>query len=93
MKLNTSLVLAAAATTLLATAAHADGIAQPPSGSEEHRAVYQGTDAQGRIVQLTIADIGVPTLVRIVPEPDRVRHPEVHWSAQIGTGQASSLEH
>jgi hypothetical protein len=93
MKPNSSLLVAAVAASLVATVAQADGIAQAPSDTVAHRAVYQGTDAQGRVVQLTIADIGVPTLVRIVPEPNHTRSPELHWSSQIGTGQASSLEH
>jgi hypothetical protein len=94
VKLNTLFVAAAVASAfLVGTSAYADGTVQPPSDSASGRAVYQGTDRLGRVVQLTINDIGVPTLVRISPASDSARYPELHWSSQIGTGQAASLEH
>jgi hypothetical protein len=92
MKGNTVLVLSAAAWLLSGVvAAQADTAATAPDSRGQ--AVYQGQDVQGRIVQLTIADVGVPKLVRVSPAADQVRYPELPWSSRIGTGKAASLEH
>jgi hypothetical protein len=81
-------------TALLASpGAYAADEAQNKDDSSPGRALYQGTDPQGRIVQLTIADIGVPKFVRIPADPSHARSPELHWSAKIGTGNAAALEH
>jgi hypothetical protein len=90
MKRNTVLVLSAAAWMLLsAVGSQADTVSTAPDSRAQ--AVYQGQDAQGRIVQLTIADIGVPKLVRVTPAADQVRYPELPWTSRIGTGKAASL--
>jgi hypothetical protein len=78
---------------LASTAAYAGDEAQNKDDSSPGRALYQGTDPRGRIVQLSIADIGVPKFVRIPADPSHARSPELHWSAKIGTGTAASLEH
>jgi major membrane immunogen (membrane-anchored lipoprotein) len=91
MKRNTVLVLSAAAMLLSAVGSQADTASTAPDSRGQ--AVYQGQDAQGRIVQLTIADIGVPKLVRVTPAADQVRYPELPWTSRIGTGKAASLEH
>jgi hypothetical protein len=74
-------------------AAQAADRTQEKTDSPQGRALYRGTDPTGRIVQLSVADIGVPEYVRISTDASHARSPELHWSAKFGTGNAASLEH
>lgn len=67
------------------TAYAQDGKAQ---GSEV-RTVYQGLDAQGRIVKVTVTSPEGNPVVAV----GKPASPEVHWTAHIGSGNAASLPH
>jgi hypothetical protein len=84
-------VLSAASSLLLGAVAQAQDAA-PPRQAAGAKVVYEGTDAQGRVVRLTIPDVGVETLARVSQDASRPRYPELHWTARIGTGSAASLE-
>jgi hypothetical protein len=78
------------ASLLLATVAHAE---DPSRFAEENagKAVYEGLDARGEIVRLTVSDARVETFERV--SPPKVRHyPEPHWTSRIGTGAAAESE-
>jgi hypothetical protein len=84
-------VLSAASSLLLGAVAQAQDAA-PPRQAAVAKVVYEGTDAQGRVVRLTIPGVSVETLVRVSQDTGRPHYPELHWSARIGTGTAASLE-
>jgi hypothetical protein len=61
--------------------------AQP--GATEVKTIYQGLDAQGRIVKVTVTrPEGAPAVVVTAPSP-----PTLHWTASIGSGTAASIPH
>jgi hypothetical protein len=91
MQARKLLLLPAAASLLLGAIAHADDASRSTDGNAS-KAVYEGEDAQGRVVRLTISDISVETFNRVSP-PKAVRYPEPHWSSRIGTGTAADSEH
>jgi hypothetical protein len=62
-----------------------------PSESTTDKVVYEGTDTQGRIVHLTIPNLGIATLVQVAPVTQH--YPRLHWTASIGSGGAGELEH
>jgi hypothetical protein len=83
-------MLSTAATFLLATLAHAEDGSHSAKGNPG-KAVYEGLDAQGRVVRLTVSDARVETFERV--SPPKVRHyPEPHWTSRIGTGTAAQFE-
>jgi hypothetical protein len=83
-------MLSTAASLLLATVAHAEESSRSAEGNAG-KAVYEGLDAQGRIVRLTVSDARVETFERV--SPAKVRHfPEPHWTSRIGTGTAAEVE-
>jgi hypothetical protein len=82
-------MLSTAASLVLATVAHA---ADTSRSAEKNagKAVYEGLDAQGRIVRLTVSDARVETFERV--SPPKVRHyPQPHWTSRIGTGTATEV--
>ncbi len=55
----------------------------------EVRTIYQGLDAQGRIVKVTVTSReGNPVVTTATPPS-----PELHWTARIGSGTAASIPH
>jgi hypothetical protein len=84
------MILSAAASFALGAVAQAD-VASNSTEVAAAKAVYEGKDSQGRIVQLTVSDPNVATFTR-VPAVNP-HYPQLHWSARIGTGTAASLEH
>jgi hypothetical protein len=90
MQATKMFMLSTAASLLLATVAHAQDTNRSAQGNAG-KAVYEGLDAQGRIVRLTVADARVETFERV--SPPKVRHyPEAHWTSRIGTGTAANFE-
>jgi hypothetical protein len=84
-------ILSAASSLLLGAVAHAEDSTRT-NQTVGAKAEYEGTDAQGRIVRLTIPDISVATLARVSPDANHPHHAELHWTARIGTGTAASFE-
>jgi hypothetical protein len=81
-------ILALSVTTLaFAGTVHAqDG--QPSKGAEV-KTVYEGLDAQGRVVKVTVTSpSGTPAIAVAAPSS-----PALHWTAHIGAGNAASLPH
>lgn len=75
---------------LILAAAHAEDPSQVAAGNAG-KAVYEGLNAQGEIVRLTVSDARVETFERV--SPPKVRHyPEPHWTSRIGTGTGAELE-
>jgi hypothetical protein len=91
MKATKLFVLSVASSLLLGAVAQAQDAA-PPAQVTVAKVVYEGTDAQGRVVRLTIPNVSVATFVRVSQDPNRPRYPGLHWTSQIGTGSAASLE-
>jgi len=59
------------------------------SKGSEVTTVYQGLDAQGRIVKVTVTNReGTPVVTTATPSS-----PELHWTAHIGSGTAASIPH
>jgi hypothetical protein len=84
-------MLSAASSLLLGAVAHAEDSTRT-NRTVDVKAEYEGTDAQGRSVRLTIPDIGVATLVWVSPDANHPHRAELHWTARIGTGTAASFE-
>lgn len=59
-----------------------------PKGSEV-RTIYQGLDAQGRLVKVTVTSGQGNPVVTTATVPS----PELHWTAHIGSGNAASIRH
>jgi hypothetical protein len=89
MKIPRMSAPAALAALLLSGIAHASD-APDSSASTIDKVVYEGTDTQGRIVHLTIPDLGVGTLIQVSPVTQH--YPQLHWTASIGSGSAGELE-
>jgi hypothetical protein len=82
-------MLSTAAGLLLAAVAHAEDSSRSAEGNAG-KAVYEGLDAQGRVVRLTVSDARVEIFERV--SPSKVRHyAEPHWSSRIGTGTAAEV--
>jgi hypothetical protein len=79
----------AAAAGLLGAIAHAD---EPNTQIDKERStvVYKGIDTQGRLVCLTVPNVGVQFFERAPAAPKRF--PEPHWTSRIGTGEAAAYE-
>lgn len=53
------------------------------------KTVYEGLDAQGRIIKVTVTSPeGAPSVAITAPST-----PALHWTAHIGSGNAASLPH
>jgi hypothetical protein len=90
MKTPRMLAVAALAPLLLSAIAYAAD-ALNPSESTTDKVVYEGTDTHGRIVHLTVPNLGVATLIQVSPVTQH--YPQLHWTASIGSGSAGELEH
>ncbi|HEX4675247.1 MAG TPA: hypothetical protein VH209_07950 [Steroidobacteraceae bacterium] len=87
---TTTRFLAAAFTALAVSgAAYADGaLPQTPASA---RTIYEGVDAQGQIVRVTISN---PTSAQSVVVSSRAQqYPELNWTAHIGSGTAATIAH
>jgi hypothetical protein len=81
------LTLPIAALALSGGVAHAQ---DPQTRAAEVKTVYQGLDAQGRIVKVTVTSSnGAPT----VAVAARADGPPLHWTAYIGSGSAAAIAH
>jgi hypothetical protein len=90
MRVIKMFMLSTAASLLMAAVAQAEDNSRSAQG-DAGKAVYEGLDAHGRIVRLTVSDARVEIFERV--SPPKVRHyPEPHWTSQIGTGTAAALE-
>ena len=88
MRLMTVLVLSSVAALAAGKSARAEN-ATPTAGQHLADAVYQGVNADGKRVKLTISESGPEVLFRVDRQPAL---PEPHWTALIGTGTAASIE-
>jgi hypothetical protein len=88
MKTMTVLMLASMAALASAQYAQAE---EASVATDQHAAheVYEGVDAEGRRVKLTISEGGPEVFVRLDRRPAL---PQAHWTALIGTGAAASVE-
>jgi hypothetical protein len=91
MRTLKQMILSAAAAASFSLAAVAQADVGSNSTEAANKAVYQGKDSQGRIVQLTVLDPNVATFTRV--STTAAHYPKLHWSARIGTGTAASIEH
>jgi hypothetical protein len=65
--------------------------AQDPSSTRpEARTVYEGMDAQGRIVKVTVSSVAGTQPVAVSHDP---QYPQLHWTAHIGSGSAAAIAH
>jgi hypothetical protein len=84
------MILSAAAAASFSLGAVAQADVGSNSTEATNKAVYEGKDSQGRIVQFTVLDPNVATFTRV--STTTAHYPELHWSARIGTGTAASIE-
>jgi hypothetical protein len=82
--------LAAVASVLFSALTQA-GESGPAVSDTMSKAIYEGVDANGRLIRLTIADVNVEAFSRVRPE-DRPEHAAAHWTHLIGTGTAAQAE-
>ena len=65
-----------------------DALPQTPAGA---RTIYEGVDAQGQIVRVTISNsTGAQS---VVVASNAQRYPELNWTARIGSGTAATIAH
>lgn len=88
MRLLTVLVLSSVAALAAGKSALAEN-ASPAAGQHLAQAVYEGVNADGKRVKLTISEGGPEVLIRVDRQPTL---PAPHWTALIGTGTAASIE-
>jgi hypothetical protein len=62
----------------------------PSSKTPETRTVYEGLDAQGRIVKVTVSNVSGAQPVAIATH--EAQYPQLHWTASIGSGSAAAVE-
>jgi hypothetical protein len=55
------------------------------------KTVYEGIDAQGRIVRVTVASPENDPSVAVSSAPPQ--YPALHWTAHIGSGTAATIAH
>ena len=86
----TTRFLAAAFTTIaLSGAAYAEDAL--PQTAASARTIYEGVDAQGQIVRVTISkSTGAQA---VVVSSDAQQYPELNWTARIGSGAAATIAH
>jgi hypothetical protein len=68
---------------------HAQDVVAPKTA--EAKTIYEGLDAQGQIVRVTISKSAGAQPVSVsshVPQ-----YPELHWTAHIGSGTAATIAH
>jgi hypothetical protein len=86
----TTRFLAAAFTALAMSGAVSaeDALPQTPASA---RTIYEGVDAQGQIVRVTISKSSDSQPV--VVSSHAQEYPELNWTAHIGTGTAATIAH
>ena len=86
----TTRFLATAFTTIaLSGAAYAeDALPQTPASA---KTIYEGVDAQGQIVRVTISKS--TSAQSVVVSSHAQRYPELNWTAHIGSGTAATIAH
>jgi hypothetical protein len=91
-------LLGAATAVLLNSVVHAEDAPKSATASAAvlasapaAKGVYEGLDANGKVVRLTITDVGVDTFQRVAPSPAK-HYPQLHWSARFGTGTAAAAQ-
>ena len=91
MKATTRFLAAAfAALAVSATVYAEDALPQTPANAGA-RTIYEGVDAQGQIVRVTISK---PTGVQsVVVSSHAPQYPELNWTARIGSGTAATIAH
>jgi hypothetical protein len=88
MRTMTVLVLSSVAALAAGQSALAENVT-PATGQHLAAAVYEGVNADGKRVKLTISEGGPEVLIRVDRRPAL---PEQHWTALIGTGTAAAIE-
>ena len=86
----TTRFLAAAFTALVVSGAvyAEDALPQTPASA---RTIYEGVDAQGQVVRVTISK---PTDTQsVVVSSHAQQYPELNWTARIGSGTAATIAH
>lgn len=63
----------------------------PLPKTPEARTVYEGIDAQGRIVKVTVSSAAGEQPVAVSSHDPQ--YPQLHWTAQIGSGSAAAIAH
>ena len=89
MKTTTRFLAAAFTTIALSGAAYAEDAL--PQTAASSRTIYEGVDAQGQIVRVTISkSTGAQS---IVVSSHAQQYPELNWTAHIGSGTAATIAH
>jgi hypothetical protein len=88
MRLMTVLALSSVAALTAAGSARAEN-ASSATSQQLAAAVYEGVDANGKRVRLTITDSGPEVLIQVDRRPAL---PGPHWTAMIGTGTAAAIQ-
>lgn len=77
-----------AAVVVSGTVYAADALSSP---SSDAKTIYEGVDAQGQIVRVTISNSkGTQPVVVSAHAP---QYPELNWTAHIGSGTAATIAH
>ncbi len=86
-----TLFLAASLTALVVSGPiHAEDVALPKLSSDA-TTIYEGIDAQGEVVRVTISKS--KDAQPVVVSSHAPRYPELNWTAHIGSGTAATLAH
>ena len=96
--MNTTTRFLAAAFTALAVsgAAYAEDAlpqttATATAATPNARTIYEGVDAQGQVVRVTISkSTAAPS---VVVSSHAQQYPELNWTARIGSGTAATIAH
>ena len=89
MKATTRLLAAALTALAVSGAVYAeDALPQAPAST---RTIYEGVDAQGQIVRVTITR--ATDAQSVVVASNAQRYPELNWTARIGSGTAATIAH
>jgi hypothetical protein len=89
MKTTTRFIAATFAALAVSGAAYAgDALPQTPASA---RTIYEGVDAQGQIVRVTISKATGAQSVVVASRAQQ--YPELNWTAHIGSGNAATIAH
>ena len=77
------------ALTLSGAAYAEDALPQTPTASA--RTIYEGVDAAGQIVRVTISKSADAQSVAVSSHAQQ--YPELNWTARIGSGTAATIAH
>jgi hypothetical protein len=90
MKTTTRFLATAFTALAVSGAAYAEG-ALPQTTTASARTIYEGVDAQGQIVRVTISkSTGAQS---VVVSSHAQQYPELNWTAHIGSGTAATIAH